>query len=180
MHHIARQSLKSEVYLASRKGTGKGGLFMTNVSSKHWVLVADSGQARILELQNRPYEFRQVQELVSESQHQASRDLVSDASGRAFHNQGPSSHAIQPRSDAHDRAEQQFSLTLVRKLEKAADLGAFDHLLIIADPKTLGRLRQQMSKSLANRVCDELNLDLAGLPLNKLESRIRTILGWQT
>lgn len=151
---------------------------MNNPASKHWVLVADSGQARILELQNRPFKFRQVQELVSASQHQASRDLVSDASGRAFHVKGPSSHAKQPRSDAHDRAEQQFSLMLVRKLEKAAELGAFDQLLIIADPKTLGRLRRQMSKSLASRVSDELNLDLAGLPLNKLEPRIRAILGW--
>ena len=151
---------------------------MNSPTSKHWVLVADSGQARILELQHQPFKFRQVQELVSASQHQASRDLVSDASGRAFHVQGPSSHSKQPRSDAHDQAEQQFSLMLVHKLEKAAELGAFDHLLVIADPKTLGRLRRQMSKSLASRVSDELNLDLAGLPLNKLETRIRAILGW--
>ena len=151
---------------------------MNSPTSKQWVLVADSGQARILELQNKPFEFRQVQKLVSESQHQASRDLDSDASGRAFHVQGPSSHAKQPRSDAHDVAEQQFSLMLVQKLEKAANLGAFDRLLIIADPKTLGRLRRQMSKSLVSRVSDELNLDLAGLPLNELIPRIRATLGW--
>jgi protein required for attachment to host cells len=151
---------------------------MNSSTLKHWVLVADGGQARILELIKKPFEFRQIQELVSESQHQSSRDLVSDANGRAFHVQGPSSHVKQPRSDPHDRAEQQFSLTLVRKLEKMAGLGAFDHLLIIADPKTLGRLRRQMSKSLSNRVSEELNLDLAGLPLNELEPRIRAILGW--
>lgn len=151
---------------------------MNNPASKYWVLVADGGQARILELQYQPFTFRQVQELVSASQHQPSRDLVSDASGRAFHVQGPSSHVKQPRSDAHERAEQQFSLMLIRKLEKAAELGAFDQLIIIADPKTLGRLRRQMSKSLASRISDELNLDLAGLPLNKLEPRIRAILGW--
>ena len=90
---------------------------MISVSSKYWVLVADSGHARILELRKKPKELRQLQELVSESRHLASRDMVSDASGRAFHVKGPSSHSKQQRSDAHDQAEQAFSRMLVRKLE---------------------------------------------------------------
>jgi protein required for attachment to host cells len=151
---------------------------MMNPSSTHWVLVADSGQARILELRRKPYAFRQVAELVSETQRQASRDLVSDTSGRAFHVQGPASHSKKPRSDPHDQAEQQFTRMLARKLEKAATLAAFDHLAVIADPRTLGRLRQLMGKSLANRVTDELTLDLAGLPLNELEPRVQAALGW--
>ena len=151
---------------------------MKIASSEYWVLVADSGKARILHIRRKPPEFSEVQVLVSATQHQPSREIVSDASGRAFHVQGPASHAKQSRSDAHDLAEQQFSLMLVRKLEKAANAGAFDHVLIIADPKTLGRLRRQMSKSLANRVSDDLNQDLVGLPLNELEPRIRAILGW--
>lgn len=149
-----------------------------NPHSKYWVLVADSGQARILELRRKPYAFRQVAELISETQHQASRDLVSDTSGRSFHVQGPASHSKKPRSDPHDRAEHQFTRTLVHKLEKAATLAAFDHLAVIADPRTLGRLRRLMGKSLANRVTDEFKLDLAGLPLNELESRVRAALGW--
>ena len=77
------------MYFASLVMSGKGGLCMINVSSKYWILVADSGHARILELRIKPKEFHQVQELVSESQHLSSRDLVSDASGRAFHAKGP-------------------------------------------------------------------------------------------
>jgi len=65
----------------------------------------------------------------------------------------------------------------VQKLEKAANLGAFDQLAIIADPKTLGRLRRQMNKSLAGRVTKELNLDLAGLSLNELKPRIAAAFG---
>ena len=152
---------------------------MMNPKAKHWVLVANGGQARILELQRKPYEFRQVAEFVSQSQHMTSKDLVSDASGRAFHVQGPGSHAKQPRSDPHENAEEQFTRRLANRLEKAVKLGAFEHLALIADPKTLGRLRQQMSKPLAGRVTEELTLDLAGLPLNKLEPRVRIVLGWK-
>jgi protein required for attachment to host cells len=151
---------------------------MNNSMSKYWVLVADSGNARIFELRRKPAEFHEVQKLVSESQHQPSRELMSDASGRAFHVQGPSSHSMVPRSDAHDRAKYEFSRKLVGKLEQAANMNAFERLAVFADPKTLGRLRQHMSKPLSARVTDELNLDLVGLPLDALEQRIRAALGW--
>lgn len=151
---------------------------MNNATSKYWVLVADSGKARIIDLRRKPAEFHEIQELVSESQHQPSRELMSDASGRAFHVQGPSSHSKVPRSDAHDRAKHAFTRKLVGKLEQAANMNAFEHLAVIADPKTLGRLRQYMSKSLSASVTDELNLDLVGMPLASLEQRIRAALGW--
>jgi protein required for attachment to host cells len=151
---------------------------MINASSKYWILVADSGHARILELRKKPREFHQVQELVSESQHLNSRDMVSDASGRAFHAKGPMSHSKRQRSDAHDLAEQAFSRMLVGKLEKAANLKAFEHLVLIADPKTLGRVRQYMSKALSGMVTNELNLDVVGMPLDLLQKKVRSLLNW--
>jgi protein required for attachment to host cells len=151
---------------------------MNNTSPKYWVLVADGGTAHFIELRRKPAEFHEVQKLVSESQNLPSRELMSDASGRAFHAQGPSGHSKLPRSDAHELAKEVFSKKLVERLGQAANLRAFEHLAIIADPKTLGRLRQHMSKSLSARVTDELNLDLVGLPLDSLEQRIRAALGW--
>jgi protein required for attachment to host cells len=151
---------------------------MNNASSTYWVLVADSGTARILEMRRKPAEFREVLKLESESRHLSTGDLVSDASGRSFHVQGPSGHSKRPRSDAHDLAEQAFSKSLVGKLEHAANMSVFEHLAIFADPKTLGRLRRHMSKALTARVTDELNLDLVGIPLNSLEKRVRAKLGW--
>lgn len=150
-----------------------------NRQPKHWVLVADSGQARILELQRKPYEFRQVSELASASQHQTARELVSDASGRSFHVQGPASHVKLPRSDPKAQAEAAFVESLAGTLDKAERLGAFDDLVLIADPKTLGRLRREMSRAVAARVTQEHTLDLVGLPLHTLEPRLRALLGWK-
>jgi len=151
---------------------------MKNTSSSYWVLVADSGRAHILELRRTPAEYREVEMLVSEAQHLASRELTSDANGRSFNVQGPLSHTKKPRSDSHDLAEKAFSRMLVDKLERAADKDAFEQLAIFADPKTLGRLRQHMSKSLSARVKFELNRDLTGIPLPDLEDRVRAELGW--
>lgn len=151
---------------------------MKKPSSSHWVLVADSGNARIFELGKEPAEFREVKKLVSASQHQTTRELKSDASGRDLRSQGPASHTLQPRSDAHDLGEQAFCRELVETLEQAASTHAFEHLVIIADPKTLGRLRQYMNKALAASVVKELGRDLVRQPQDKLEARVRAELGW--
>jgi len=151
---------------------------MMSVKRKYWVLVANSGQARILEMQRNPYEFHQVSELVSEAQHLTNKEIVSDASGRVYRAQGPGTHSMKPRSDPHENAEEQFSRSLAQKMEKAARLGRFDQLLVVADPRTLGRLRQQMDKSVSSKLAEEVTLDLVGLPLNQLEPRLRQVLGW--
>jgi protein required for attachment to host cells len=149
-----------------------------NQKARYWVLVANSGQARILEMQRKPYEFHQVAELVSDAQHLTNKELVSDASGRVYHSQGPGTHSMKPRSDPHENAEEQFSRGLAQKMEKAAQLDRFDQLLVIADPKTMGRLRHQMTRTVSDRVADEVSLDLVGLPLHQLETRVRGVLGW--
>ena len=144
----------------------------------YWVLVADSGSARIFELQKTPAEFREVQTLVSDALHKRSSDLVSDGSGRSFNAQGPAGHSKEQKSDPHDLAEQEFSRKLADKLELASNMNAFEKLVVFADPKTLGRLRPLMSKRLRKQIMHEVNLDLVGMPLEKLKKKIRTQLGW--
>jgi len=151
---------------------------MKNPGIKYWVLVANSGQARILELQQKPYACHQVTELVSKTQHLTNKELVSDASGRIRRSQGAGMHSMTPRSDPHENAEEAFTRGVAGTLGKAAGLGRFDRLLIMADPKTLGRLRRQMDHAVSERVADELSLDLVRLPLPQLETRVREALGW--
>lgn len=144
----------------------------------YWVLVADSGSARIFELRKKPAEFREVHTLVSDALHKRSSDLVSDGSGRSFNSQGPAGHSKEQRSDPHELAEQEFSRKLVDKLELAANMNVFEKLMVTADPKTLGRLRPLMSKQLKKRITHEVNLDLVGMPLEKLKKRIKAQLDW--
>lgn len=144
----------------------------------YWALVADSGRARFFELQKTPPEFRELRSMTSEALHQRSSDLVSDGVGRDYNARGPLSHSKKPRSDPHDLAEQAFSRQLVDELEQAANEKAFEKLLVVADPKTLGRLRPLMSKQLRERISDEVNLDLVALPQQELEQRVRAQLGW--
>lgn len=144
----------------------------------YWVLVADSGSARIFELRQTPAKFHEVHTLVSDALHKRSGDLVSDVSGRSFNAQGPAGHSKEQKSNPHELAEKEFSRKLADKLELALNMNVFEKLMVIADPKTLGRLRSLMSKQLRKRITHEVNLDLVGMPLEKLKKKIKVQLGW--
>jgi protein required for attachment to host cells len=141
-----------------------------------WVLVANGGRARIIEMSRKPGDFRELQYLESPSMHLTNQDLVSDASGRSFHVRGPAGHSKPARSDAHDLGEQQFARSLVQRLERALAAGRFDGLVIAADPRTLGTLRKSLSRELAACLTLEMNLDLTGMPARKLEDKLRSAL----
>lgn len=151
---------------------------MMNPKDRFWVVVADSGQARILEMRRKPYAFRLVTDYASAARRRTSKELASDASGRTYHAQGPGTHAMQPRTDPHEAAEDQFANDLAQRVGQAAGEGRFERLALIADPRTLGRLRRDLGKDLAERVVEERSLDLTGLSLHDLEPRVRDILGW--
>jgi hypothetical protein len=86
---------------------------MRKSSPVYWALVGDSGNARILELRRDPPECRQLEMLTSPSQHQTTREMVSDAKGRDFHHRGGVGNTMQPHGDAHDLAEEAFCGSLV-------------------------------------------------------------------
>jgi protein required for attachment to host cells len=151
---------------------------MNKFSSPYWVLVTDSGSARILQMRREPAECQQLETLTSPSQHQTTREMVSDAKGRDFHHHGGTSNTMDPRGDAHDLAEQAFCASVVDTLEQAMRKEQFEHWRI-ADPRTLGRLRKLMSTHLTERVKLELTRDLVKVPLHELEARIRSELGWE-
>jgi protein required for attachment to host cells len=144
----------------------------------YWVLVADSGNARIFELKQTPAEFREVHTMVSDAQHKRSSELVSDRGGHSFDAQGPTGHSKEQKSDPHELAEQAFCRKLVDKLELAANAKVFERLVVAADPKTMGRLRSLMSSQLRKRVMHEVTRDLVAMPPEKLKTKIRAELGW--
>jgi protein required for attachment to host cells len=151
---------------------------MLNPKDPCWVVIADGGKARIVEMRRKPYAFRLVTEYASVDQHRTSKELASDAAGRVYRTQGPGSHTMQPRSDPHENVEEQFVTDLARRLEKAAGQSRFEYLALVADARTLGRLRRGLGKNVADRVVEERPLDLTPLSLRDLEPRIRDILGW--
>lgn len=149
-----------------------------NPTGTLWALVTNSGFGKLMELRAEAPGAAEIESRESPSRRLTNRDLKSDASGRNYKGQGPAAHGVQPRSDAHDLAEEQFVAQWVKILDQARAKKRFDQLLLVADPRTLGRLRERMGKALQQHVLADYDQDLTRLGSKALETRLRKLAGW--
>ena len=65
--------------------------------------------------------------------------------------------------------EATFAKQLANGLNDAALKQRYEHLVLVADPKTLGRVRPLLHKEAAQRVVAEIGKDLTNMPLEGIE-----------
>ncbi|MEX6508417.1 host attachment family protein [Jiella sp. M17.18] len=76
-----------------------------------------------------------------------------------------------PDSDREE--EDGFAAAAARHLNRLAIQGAFEHLFLVADPRTLGELRRHVHPQLASRLIGELPKDLVAHPVGDIAEAIR-------
>jgi protein required for attachment to host cells len=140
-------------------------LFMTI-----YVLVADSGKARLLRVDGAPRKrlLAEVAALDSPPARRLPQELVSDRTGRVFARarlgrQGPKgvvSAGADNESDPRIVAADRFAARVSRRIDVERRRLAMDGLVIIAAPRFLGRLRAQLSSPTRAIVQRELARDL--------------------
>lgn len=86
-------------------------------------------------------------------------------------------HHITDPHDIHERKnELHFVQRLATWLDEAQKEDAFDRLLLIAAPKTLGELRPLLSEGVQMRLIAQLDKDLAGMPDHKIREHLAKII----
>lgn len=100
-------------------------------------------------------------ELLAEASRSGSKttELGRDAPGRTFQSAGKRRSAYE-QSDLHDREEEEFVAVAASQLSGYATPSTCD-IFLIADPKTLGRLRAQLPDPFQDRIVAEINRDFA-------------------
>ena len=141
-----------------------------------WFLIADSARARIVSVRRHMPGFETIATFDSEEAHQLSRDLGSDRPGRAHESASPTRHAVEPRSDPQRVAKQRFDRAVAETLNRAAAERRFDALFLIAPPRTLGDLRQELDDATRAKVREELDKDWVKLPEPELEQQLNALL----
>lgn len=85
---------------------------------------------------------------------------------------GIGSSAVE-QTDWHQLEKERFTKDLAERLRKWALDDAYRHLLVIADPSTLGALRQEYHQEVKDRLVGEIDKDLTNHPLEDIEKIIR-------
>ena len=68
--------------------------------------------------------------------------------------------------------EEQFVKTFTGRLEQRARRGAFDRLIVSADPRSLATFRKSAANELKDKIVVELNKDHVHTPVKQLEHAI--------
>ncbi len=145
-----------------------------------WVIVAD-GEKYLL-LRNEGDAEHPILRAISseEAKNPPARELASDRSGRmpdqgghpgnvggAITNvRGPKS--AMEETDWHRVAEHRFAEELAERLVDWAGKGRFARLVVVADPRTLGVLRQEYGDKLQSALVAEVSKDLTNLTLPEM------------
>jgi len=81
-------------------------------------------------------------------------------------------HSSAANPDDSTKSEDGFAAGVATMLNAQALSGAFDHLLVIAAPKTLGELRKHWGKPLQAKLVGEMAKDLTGMTGDQITKAI--------
>lgn len=146
-----------------------------------WVLVADGARARIVrDVATGVATADRPEDLVFEIDHKQLREMMADRPGRSFASEGARRSAMEYRSDPVAEQEAAFADMLLERLEQRHAAHEFDRLLIVAEPRMLGLIRQKVSPTLQRAVVKEVPKDWTKLPPDELRQAIAEIAGVRT
>ena len=143
-----------------------------------WIVLADGMHARVFrqDKHGAPLVPALDRELYEPAVHVFSRDLKSDAPGRAFDSASTGRHAMEPRTDPKTREKKLFAVRVAEFINTAAAQQTFDRLVLVAPPKTLGELRAQLDPHARKLIVGEIPRDLLKTPAPELPAHLADVL----
>lgn len=141
-----------------------------------WILIADGTQARVLENTGPGKGLASVKGLDWAIEPLQSKDINSDRPGRGFSSAGSARSAMEPKTDPAQHREAEFVRSVAAALDRKAQDGAFDRLVIAAAPLALGNLRKVLSDHVKKTIVAELDKDLTNLPTLSIDKHLDGII----
>ncbi|MEQ6247622.1 host attachment family protein [Sulfitobacter sp. HNIBRBA3233] len=141
---------------------------MSTLTKDTWVLVADGEKALFLVNQtDAENPFLNVVK-TEEQDNPPTREQAANRPGRF--NDGPSTHrSAVDDTDWHQLAKDRFAADLADILYKKAHAGEFKRIILVADPGTLGELRDELHQEVTDKVVGEIPKTLTNHPVEEIE-----------
>ena len=124
-----------------------------------WVLVADSGRARLFQREE-GHALKEVETFVCPEERLQEQEMTSDRGGRSFDSKGGGRHAMEPGTCQREHAAIGFAAELGERLESLRTAGELDKLVLMAAPRFLGHLRAELGDQVLRQVVLTVDKDL--------------------
>ena len=138
-----------------------------------WVIAADASRARIFRMLDRNQGIEEIGDFVHQESRAKDRDLITDAQGRYFGGELGMGHSAPSRIDPSEHEAGRFCKELSNYVDKARTQHEFDHLCLIAPPKFLGMMRQNLSKEAQRLINKEIPKDISWFNPRDIETYIK-------
>ena len=142
-----------------------------------YILVADGARARLYVNEGVGKGVQPVSGATHQSHVPAhNRDLTTDKPGRAFSSVGSGRSAMDLSPDWIRIEKHRFAREMAKVLDAAATNKAFDRLILVAPPATLGDLRTELSDQTRKLISAELPKDLTRHAEQELPEHLSEVL----
>lgn len=128
--------------------------------AKTWVVVADARRARVYASDGVGHGLREIPGGSFEVPKSSGHDVYADRSGRAFDSHGVGRHAMERPTSPEDQGRLQLVRDVVAWIAAPKNARSFDRLALVAAPRTLGDLRENLPNNLRDKVAGEVSKDL--------------------
>ncbi len=144
---------------------------------KTWVLVACRSGAQIFERPTPTSPLRLVSYVDHPEGRLRNRDLGSDSPGRAFDrgSEAHGRHALEPEEAPIEHAANEFARLLADEVTRARQRSLFDRLVLVVEPRFLGRVRDALDEPTRKLVDQEVARDLVHVPRKELEAQLASL-----
>ena len=145
---------------------------------RRWVVVAHRSGARIFEPDAETRALGLVQQLDHPAGRKKSIDIDSDRSGMAFASMGGGGgHPMSTLENAHNHAARSFARAVAEALRKGRVERQYDGLVLVAEARFLGMLRDSLDGPTAQKVDATVDKDLANVSVHELHGHLTSALG---
>jgi protein required for attachment to host cells len=142
-----------------------------------YILVADGARARLYVNHGVGKGLQPVSGATHKADlHHHDRDILADKPGRAYNSVGEGRSAMEPQTEWHRFEKHKFAREMAKVLDAAAAGKAFDRLVLVAPPATLGDLRTELSDVTRKMVTAELPKDLTRHAEQELPAHLEGVL----
>lgn len=142
--------------------------------SNTWILVADAGRARLLELADSGRKLSEVACYTNPDARLPGKESTTDRPPTVNESMGGTRHAIERHTSLREKTMERFAHLLNTALERGREEHRYESLVLVAPSRFLGALHGCMDKPLRDRVVEEVHHDYTALSVAELRERLPT------
>lgn len=143
--------------------------------SASWIVVADAARARVFAREKAENTLHEATNLVHGESALHDGDLRTGGEGGTMSNSsGSSFRRSEPHATPQETNAERFAKEIAEHLRQGRTREAFSDLVLIAEPRFLGRLRANIDAETAKRVQFTVDKNLVESSVDRIEQELRS------